>query len=519
MSLPVFKHTISKLREILIEDSNKVSDYIRYDPIIAYILLREVNKPASKIEITDFSQIVTYLGTKKLEEIIIERDLFLEEEDLQIWIYGVLSAEICFSFTSRFTYIHKDEAFFAGLLPCLGLIFMMNEFPKYRRIIHFLVKLPIEDRVFLEEAVFGTNNIEALKRNIIFLPFKEAVNTLSKIFTKDGRKDISHCIAPFGSTIQRSCNLALLSDLSAYGAQALMFPSVIDNKELFLELSKRYFRVKESDSLEILQSSMDRFLKIAEQFNVTEEIRFSADRFYELRRFKFETKNSTFAKMLQNLFKENASDRNIYIYGETATGKRLLAAALHLSEDNPRRDKPLIMIFSDVDVETLEEEFFGIKEGYLGRKGKKGILEIAQGATLVIKEFDRMPIEFQEKLKKALKTGIYYRMGEIEATDIKDIKFILIGKEDLRVKAAAGEFSAELINLLNPVFFKIPPLRERREDVFYIAEQIIKKYHLPIEESISSQEVLEKLRKDSFPNNLKDLKRFLFLLYIQRLLF
>lgn len=518
MSLPVFKHTISKLRELIKEDVDKVSYFLKYDPIITYILLNEVNKPISKVEITDFSQIVNYLGTNKIEELILERDMFLEEEDLQIWVYGILSAEICFSLVEKLTLIHKDEAFFAGLLPCLGLIFMMNEFPKYRRIIHFLIKLPIEDRVFLEELVFGTNNIEALKRNILFSPFKEVVNILSKIFTKSGKKEIGYCKASVGSAFQKSCKLALLSDLSAYGAQALMFPSVVDNKELFLELSKRYFRVKESDSLEILQISMDRFLQIAEHFNITEEIQFSADRFYELRKFKFETKNPVFLKMLQNLFKENALDRNIYIYGETATGKRLLAAALHVAEDNPRRDKPFVMIFSDVDIETLEEEFFGIKEGYMGKRGKRGVLEHAQGGTLVVKEFDSMPVEFQKKLEKAIETGKYYKVGEIETREIKDVRFILIGRTDLRVKAAVEEFSLKLIQLLNPVFFKIPPLRERREDVFYIAEQIIKKYNLPIEESMKTSEVLEKLRTDPFYNNLKDLKRYLFLLYIQKLL-
>ncbi len=72
--------------------------------------------------------------------------------------------------------------FFAGLLPCLGLLFMMNEFPKYRSIIHFLIKLPIEDRVFLEEKVFGTNHIDTLRRNILCPPFKEVVNLLIKIF-------------------------------------------------------------------------------------------------------------------------------------------------------------------------------------------------------------------------------------------------------------------------------------------------------------------------------------------------
>lgn len=518
MSFPVFRHTISKFREILAENTDKVSHLVKYDPVIAYLIFQEVNKPCGKKEITNFSQMVDYIGIKKIEQIIIERDLFLEFEDLNIWIYGILSAEICSLTAEKFSHIHRDEAFFAGLLPCLGLLFMMSDFPDYRSIIHFLIKLPLEDRVFLEESVFGTNHIDALKRNIICPPFKEVVNFLNKIFPKDGKKDIKTHVPQRGSTLQRFYDLALLSDLSSYGAQALMFPSIIDNRELFLELAKRYFRVKESDSLEILQNAMDRFISIVQEFNIFEEIQFSIERVYQLRKFKFETRNPVFANMLKNLFEENAKDRNIFIYGERAVGKRLLAAALYTADDNPRKEKPFVMIFSDIEEETLEEEFFGIKEGYFGKKGKRGVLKQAEGGTLVIKEFDSMPIDFQNKFEKAIQSRKFYRIGDITAVEFPDIKFILVGKEDVRIKVAKGEFSGNLLKLLNPVFFRIPPLRERREDVFYIANEVIKKYDLNIEDKLTQPEIIEKFKTDPFPNNLLDLKRFLFLLYIQKIL-
>ncbi|MDI6714750.1 MAG: sigma 54-interacting transcriptional regulator [Thermodesulfovibrio sp.] len=518
MSFPVFKHTISRFRELLKEDGEKISYLIKYDPIIAYLIFHEVNKPSGKIEITNFSQMVNYLGLSKIEQIILERDLFLEEEDLFFWVYGILSAEISSLISEKFSHIHRDEAFFAGLLPCLGLIFMMNEFPAYRRIINFLIKLPLEDRVYLEQSVFGTNNIEALRRNILSKPFREVVNMLNKIFPQDGQKNIKTYVPQRGTILQSIYDLALLSDLSAYGAQALMFPSVVDNRELFLELSKRYFRIKESDSTEILQNAMDRFLLIAKDFDVLEEVRFSTETFYKLKKFKFETKNPIFSNMLKNLFEENSKDRNIFIYGEGAVGKRLLAAALHTADDNPRREKPFVMIFCDIEEETLEEEFFGVKEGYLGKKGKKGVLQNAREGTLVIKEFDSMPKSFQDKFEKAIKNRKYYRVGDINPIDFPDIKFILVGKEDIRIKVAMGEFSSSLVKLLDPFFFRILPLRERREDVFYIAGEIVKKYNLNIEDKLTQTEVLEKLKADPFPNNLRDLKRFLFLLYIQRLL-
>jgi hypothetical protein len=520
MEIPVFRHTISFFRELITEDIEKIAHFIKYDPTIAYLILREVNKPCTDKEITSFIQITNYLGTSKIEQIILERDSFLDDEDLQIWIYSILSAEIASAISNNFTNIAQDEAFFAGLLPSLGMLFMLNEFPKYRSIIHFLIKLPIEDRVYIEEKIFGTSHIETLQRNILCPAlFRNTVNILNKIFLKDGQKDIKSPVQLKGSTLQQSYDLALLSDLATYGTQTLMFPSVVDNRELYLELAKRYFLIKESVAIEVLQNAMDNFIDIATQFKVVDEIRFSTETFYELKKFKFETKNSMFEKALKQLFEENAKEKNIFIYGEVAVGKRLLAAALHTSDTNPRKDKPFIMIFCDVDSSTLEEEFFGIKDGYLGKKGKKGVLKRAEGGTLVLKEFDSMPKEFQEKLQKAIQDKKFYSIGEVTPAELKDVRFILIGKHDIRIKIAKEELSSSLLKLLNPFFFKIPPLRERREDVFYIAGEIIKKYNLNIiEDKLKEPAIIQKLETDPFPNNLRDLKRFLFLLYIQKLL-
>ncbi len=518
MSLPVFKHTITKFKTVIDEELDKSPFLLKYDPAIAYLLIREVNRNLVYKEITNFSQIVNYLGIQRIKNIILERDLFLEEEDLQIWIYGVLSAEISSLIAEKKTHLHRDEAFFAGLIPCLSLLFMMNEFPKYRRIINFLIKLPLEDRVFIENTIFGTNNLESAQRNILSPPiYRNTINFLSKIFNK-GQKILKDFKPPKGSELQIPYDLALLSDLSAYGAQCLMFPSVVDNKELFLELSKRYFSIKETDAFDILQTAMDRFISICKTFEVDEEIKFSTEEFYRFKKFQFISKNNIFSKMLEELFRENAKDRNIYIYGETAVGKRLLAAALHHNENNPRKDRPFVMIFADMESESLEEEFFGIKEGFRGKKGKKGILKLAENGTLVIKEFDNMPSDFQTKLEKAIRDKNFYMVGEIKPTEFKDVKFILIGKEDIRIKMAKEEFNNSLIKLLNPIFFRISPLRERREDIFYIADEIVKKYRLQIDNELKEPKVIEKFKSDPFPNNLRDLKRLLFIMHIDKIL-
>lgn len=176
------------------------------------------------------------------------------------------------------------------------------------------------------------------------------------------------------------------------------------------------------------------------------------------------------------------------------------------------------MIFADIDSESLEEKFFGIKEGFRGKNGKRGVLKIAECGTLVIKEFDSMPLDFQPKFEKAIRDKKFYRVGEINATDFNDIKFILIGREDIRIKIAKEEFNTSLIKLLNPVFFKILPLRDSREDIFYIADEIVKKYRLQIEKELKNPIVIDKLKTELFPNNLRDLKRLLFIMHIDKIL-
>ena len=517
MSLPVFRHTISKFEIILNEEPEKFVILLKYDPAIAYLLIAEVNKSLADREITNFSQTVNFLGIERIKNIILEKNLFLEE-DLQIWIYGVLSAEIASLLFEKNPYIHKDKAFFAGFIPCLSMLFMMNEFPQYRKIINFLIKLPIEDRVFIENTIFGTNNLESAQRNILSSPiYKNTIDFLNKIFSK-GQKNLKDFRPLKGSELQTPYELALISDLSSYGAHFLMFPSVIENRELFLELAKKYFSIKETDSLETLQTAMDRFIDICKTFEIIDKIQLFTEDFYQFVKFQFKSKNKIFSKMIEELFKESSNNRNIYIYGESAVGKRLLSAALHNAPDNARKNKPFVMIFADIDSDSLEEEFFGIKEGFRGKEGKIGVLKNVEGGTLVIKEFDSMPLTFQDKLEKAIRDKKFFRVGEITPTEFSDVKFILVGREDIRLKTIVNEFNPSLLKLLNPVFFRIPPLRERREDIFYIAGEIVKKYTFNLENELNAPQVIEKFKTDSFPNNLRDLKRLLFIMHIDKIL-
>jgi len=117
MGIPVFRHTISFFRELITQDIEKIAHFIKYDPTIAYLILREVNKPCTDKEITNFIQITNYLGTSKIEQIILERDSFLDDEDLQIWIYSILSAEIASAISNNFSNIAQDELSLPGYYP------------------------------------------------------------------------------------------------------------------------------------------------------------------------------------------------------------------------------------------------------------------------------------------------------------------------------------------------------------------------------------------------------------------
>ncbi|HTL43207.1 MAG TPA: sigma-54 dependent transcriptional regulator [Vicinamibacterales bacterium] len=166
--------------------------------------------------------------------------------------------------------------------------------------------------------------------------------------------------------------------------------------------------------------------------------------------------------------------RTALITGETGTGKELVARALHST--GPRRDRRFVAVNCSAVVETLfESELFGhVRGAFTGATDNKpGLFEIADQGMLFLDEIGELPMTVQAKLLRVLELGEVHRVGSLEARKV-NVHVIAATNRDLRAEVAAGRFRSDLYYRLNIVEVKLPPLRDRREDIPYVTAAFVR---------------------------------------------
>ena len=159
------------------------------------------------------------------------------------------------------------------------------------------------------------------------------------------------------------------------------------------------------------------------------------------------------------------SDATILLEGETGTGKGLLAGAIH--EASPRAQGPFIVIdCGSIPPNLIESELFGHEKGsFTGATGARiGAFEAGKGGTVVLDEIGELPLDMQPKLLRALEEKLVKRIGGNEQIKL-DIRVIAATNRDLRSEINRGRFRSDVYYRLNTFRLRVPPLRERREDI------------------------------------------------------
>jgi two-component system response regulator GlrR len=187
------------------------------------------------------------------------------------------------------------------------------------------------------------------------------------------------------------------------------------------------------------------------------------------------TRSSAMEDLLQQARRVAASDASVCIFGQSGTGKELLAHAIHRA--SPRAQAPFIAVNCGAIPEgLLESELFGHKKGsFTGAiADRRGLFQAAQGGTLFLDEVGDMPLSLQVKLLRALEERKIRPVGSHESFDI-DVRVVSATHRKLEERIASGEFREDLYYRLNVVKLYIPSLAERREDIPLIASHYLTK--------------------------------------------
>ncbi|WP_017939080.1 sigma-54-dependent transcriptional regulator [Zestomonas thermotolerans] len=213
-------------------------------------------------------------------------------------------------------------------------------------------------------------------------------------------------------------------------------------------------------------------------------------------------------KQIQKLARSQAP---VYISGESGSGKELVARLIH--EQGPRAGQPFVPVnCGAIPSELMESEFFGHKKGsFTGAiEDKQGLFQAANGGTLFLDEVADLPLPMQVKLLRAIQEKAVRAVGG-QQEQVVDVRVLCATHKDLAAEVAAGRFRQDLYYRLNVIELRVPPLRERREDIPLIAERVLKRLaeSSGLPPARLTPEALEKLKSYRFPGNVRELENML----------
>jgi two-component system response regulator PilR (NtrC family) len=205
------------------------------------------------------------------------------------------------------------------------------------------------------------------------------------------------------------------------------------------------------------------------------------------------------------------SQAPVYISGESGSGKELVARLIH--EQGPRASRPFVPVnCGAIPSELMESEFFGHRKGSFSGaiEDKPGLFQAANGGTLFLDEVADLPLAMQVKLLRAIQEKAIRSIGEQQEI-VVDVRILCATHKDLDAEVAAERFRQDLYYRLNVIELRVPPLRERRDDIECLAGNVLKR--LAADTGLPAAKLhpqaLDALRSYRFPGNVRELENIL----------
>lgn len=217
---------------------------------------------------------------------------------------------------------------------------------------------------------------------------------------------------------------------------------------------------------------------------------------------------SVLRKQISKLARSQAP---VYISGESGSGKELVARLIH--EQGPRHERPFVPVnCGAIPSELMESEFFGHKKGsFTGAiEDKLGLFQAANGGTLFLDEVADLPLPMQVKLLRAIQEKAIRSVGGAKEV-VVDVRILCATHKDLASEVAAERFRQDLYYRLNVIELRVPPLRERREDIGLLADAMLRRLAQECSDTPARlhPDALAKLQSYRFPGNVRELENML----------
>ncbi|MFO8033169.1 MAG: sigma-54 dependent transcriptional regulator [Desulfohalobiaceae bacterium] len=202
---------------------------------------------------------------------------------------------------------------------------------------------------------------------------------------------------------------------------------------------------------------------------------------------------------------------NCLVTGESGTGKELIARAIH--EHSPRQNQPFLVInCGGVPENLVESELFGYRKGAFtgAEKPKKGLLQKADQGSFLLDEVGELQTSTQVKLLRCIQDGSFIPLGGTDTVRV-NVRFIAATNRSIEKEVAEGRFREDLFYRLSGVIIKVPPLRERDEDLQLLAEHFLRRFCREQNKDISgfSPQAEQKLKNYHYPGNIRELENIM----------
>ncbi len=219
-------------------------------------------------------------------------------------------------------------------------------------------------------------------------------------------------------------------------------------------------------------------------------------------------KSKKMKEIMEQVIQAAKTDSNIYVYGESGTGKELIAKNLHIASS--RKDCPFVTINCAAIPETLlESELFGYEKGAFtgATRSKKGFFVLAHKGTLFLDEISEMPSTMQAKLLRVLETKEFHPLGSEKVVKV-DVRIIVASNKNLEEEVEKGTFRKDLFYRIHVIPIKLPPLREKKEDILLLAEFFLQKHTKKMKKDMKgfSASASQKLMLYDWPGNVRELE-------------